>query len=675
MKGVNTMNKCSQDVKAGNKNNCGFTLVELIVVMCLMGIIMGAVLNLMRPTSRLYAQTNRYLVEEESVSTISEYLQSELMYATGVYVYCGDESESDINAIAVDNGITMKNCIVLDNVTARTDTQKAVNAGATGVIKKYAYSSSHYVDVTSNASLTSGNKLYQNGFMLQDQSFMDDDYYRFRISNATINSGVGATPVHALTVDIDVFRPEYNSSTGNYQAGEQTFTASKSIEFVNLSAGVATETSIFNISYSDPKYIYIFYTRSDRVSETSVSSKYECFVKNTDGDYISVFSGTAPEGSDITTTVMENAEINNLETFIIGSYVYTRTGLYSTVQDDIWVDGKIYYDLANLTNSYGGTVKLYAVYKKELVSSMPKPTVTFKRADGSTAITCNINYGGSVTEGDKTQAEAILDSYRGFSSDGSYYTDAYWAIDGTSVQQTSFDNITTDLTVSVHTYTKWRVQFNDCSGNLAYLYYVEDGGVLTESPDIEPLKTEGAGSYTWDKTLTDPITGAVVVNLVFTPAPVSSGSFSVTCGSMNSIQSSTWINGVQYFFTSYSAPSLTITNVGDETFYGHIKVTVEFDKNIDFAWSYDIGDRLTSPYSYQYTPSNFIKQSGKLTLSGKKAVYEFDTTFGSESEDTNPGWDGDIFKVGDSVNYNLGGLHFNFNNDTPTIVSCTVECS
>ena len=111
-------------------NRSGFTLVELIVVMCLMGIIMGAVLNFIQPTAKLYKTTNTYLNEEEAVTTIANALEDELMYATGVYVYATDDETkgpAEINNIVTEilntpehpNVKELSNCIVLDNVTVR----------------------------------------------------------------------------------------------------------------------------------------------------------------------------------------------------------------------------------------------------------------------------------------------------------------------------------------------------------------------------------------------------------------------------------------------------------------------------------------------------------------------------------------------------------------------------
>ena len=65
---------------AKKTNNSGFTLVELIVVMALLAIIMGAILNFIQPTAKLYATTNAYLNQEEAVSSVYNVLNDDLMF-------------------------------------------------------------------------------------------------------------------------------------------------------------------------------------------------------------------------------------------------------------------------------------------------------------------------------------------------------------------------------------------------------------------------------------------------------------------------------------------------------------------------------------------------------------------------------------------------------------------
>ena len=75
-----------------NKKGNGFTLVELIVVMILMGVIMTAVVMILRPSQRTFSNITNKAYEEQITLTMSKLLNGSLRYATGVKVICTDGS-------------------------------------------------------------------------------------------------------------------------------------------------------------------------------------------------------------------------------------------------------------------------------------------------------------------------------------------------------------------------------------------------------------------------------------------------------------------------------------------------------------------------------------------------------------------------------------------------------
>ena len=579
-------------------NRSGFTLVELIVVMCLMGIIMGAVLNFIQPTAKLYKTTNTYLNEEEAVTTIANALEDDLMYATGVYVYATDDETkgpAEINNIVTEilntpehpNVKELSNCIVLDNVTVR-DTPLAISKDSKGRILKYGWNGAQFMDVTTPGMLA-GEKLYNNVFALQDQTFMGDDQFTFSIENS-------ASSLNSMNIRIDVYRPSYNGTS--YVYNEQTFSAVKAIEFLNIKAGNVT----FNnndvntaASVSDPKYIYIFYNRKSRINANATSYPYECYVKDATNSYISdpVWQSVYYEGDDISGNVGTYAESSNIEMFIEGEYVYQRTGKYATVPNIEDENDVNVVDLTCMPAASSNPLKLYAVYTKSHVTSMPKSTVTFWLDKGMTSMKIRYNdvpFNTGVSLGNANNGMNLeppsLDPF----TSGEQRSYERWADCLTDEPVTDFSHILKDTNVYRQTYYYYAVTFLDTMGNeidgntlkdsegniLGNNIPVIEGNTIAAMPDIAQsgLNTE-SGTYSWvnvDDTpfdATAPITGAVFVKLKFEEAPAISYSLDCTAGEINIY----WNNNI-------TISPINITNNGAEDIVDDITIKIKFDCNV-----------------------------------------------------------------------------------------------
>ena len=69
-----------------NKLKKGFTLVELVVVLILMGLITTAIAMVLRPTTSLYIDVNNKTNEEVAAITLFDVLNGELRYATDINI-------------------------------------------------------------------------------------------------------------------------------------------------------------------------------------------------------------------------------------------------------------------------------------------------------------------------------------------------------------------------------------------------------------------------------------------------------------------------------------------------------------------------------------------------------------------------------------------------------------
>ena len=103
----------------------GFTLIELIVVMAIMGIIMAVIMSIINPTSRIASRVESMKDEETAAIAVGRAIKSELEFATKVYVQGIDDGES-MPSVPSD----LKYVYVINNSEARPNSRK----GAKGVI-------------------------------------------------------------------------------------------------------------------------------------------------------------------------------------------------------------------------------------------------------------------------------------------------------------------------------------------------------------------------------------------------------------------------------------------------------------------------------------------------------------------------------------------------------------
>lgn len=129
------------------KLKSGFTLVELIVVMALMGVITTAIVFLIRPTMDVFVDSTNKSGEEAAAITLFDFINGELRYSTNVIIESSD-SPDDMPS----NHGTCKHFIMLTN-EKRPDSKKgargyelhglvsnpdaATYAGGSGLLDEY----------------------------------------------------------------------------------------------------------------------------------------------------------------------------------------------------------------------------------------------------------------------------------------------------------------------------------------------------------------------------------------------------------------------------------------------------------------------------------------------------------------------------------------------------------
>ena len=210
------------------KNNKGFTLVELIVVMCLMGIIMAAVMGLLSPTSHYYYKVQNTKDCEEVAVSVGKQINNELQYALAVNVICSDSA-----TVTNPDSTKFTNCIIIDNKTGRSKSKKH----APGIVKKNA-----------------------NG---SESVILGEDFYGENAYKITVGEYLCTTGNNYLMLDFDCSSMKYEG--GSYVRDPDTkYNYSQSITFDNINKkatrGITNADSTISVSdTSKTDYIYIFY--------------------------------------------------------------------------------------------------------------------------------------------------------------------------------------------------------------------------------------------------------------------------------------------------------------------------------------------------------------------------------------------------------------------------------
>ncbi len=256
-------------------NESGFTLVELVVVVAIFGIIMGAALNLMKPMNEMYRK-NKTTMETNTTGTgLVNYIDKELRYATNIVVlkdYKGVPVASNV-------GNQYTNVLILDNNNpagySTTGYTPTAIMGETGqVIKcsivsgeinikdsavamgKDAYDKYLY-DFEAYASDASGKSFLNFNMKTKSASYYSGAYHfdkvEFEKKNTTdlININSILTFKSEGTFAFDATAPDY----GDYSPGDYT-----TYPIVSTPpAGLTTEQqSYYGTSNA---YTYVFYSK------------------------------------------------------------------------------------------------------------------------------------------------------------------------------------------------------------------------------------------------------------------------------------------------------------------------------------------------------------------------------------------------------------------------------
>lgn len=245
-----------------NKNKNGFTLVELVVVMCIFGIIMGAILNFIKPANDVHNDAQATMDANVISSGLIEYMDDELRYATNVLVlqdYYGVPQVSDSGYVGT-YGVPFNNCLVIDNKNFRgystpgysgsDDDRVDKRVGATGCIIKVNKLDTEGFNFN-NSRVVKGEDFYDKfkfnikvGTNIDSSELAEDHYYDPSLKSIQV-SMVTSYPVWENGGY--VFKKKFDRGTEGSNEAEKTKDRGAVISLTNIN----TDISGFNIEYVD----------------------------------------------------------------------------------------------------------------------------------------------------------------------------------------------------------------------------------------------------------------------------------------------------------------------------------------------------------------------------------------------------------------------------------------
>ncbi len=301
-----------------NKNNKGFTLVELVVVMAIFGIIMGAILNIIRPTNDVYNDVDDTMHTNVIGSGVAEYIDDELRYATNVLIlenFPGVPTVSDAGKLG-NYDVSFTNCLVFDNRNLRgtnlknsptTKDNVANRMGATGCVIKV-------------SKVNEGGFNFNNSVVCKGTDFYDKFKFEFNqfdntdkmIDNQIISQStnmnnleevVGQTvPKYAFYLKVQAYSPKFEN--GGYVFEKSKFKKLTSIDLINVNIDASDKFKLHcdcDWGVMDFSHITDIYPASAPADATDGQKKY--YVSSDENTYTYIFYKKESSASQTNCTV------------------------------------------------------------------------------------------------------------------------------------------------------------------------------------------------------------------------------------------------------------------------------------------------------------------------------------------------------------------------------------
>lgn len=406
-----------------NKNRKGFTLVELIVVVTIFGVILGAILNMIKPANNVYHDADATMESNIIGSGLIDYLDDELRYSTNVLVlkdYIGVPDVSTSGTIG-GSGVTYSNCIVIDNNNLRGYSLKNYSGNDTDTAAKRMGAKGCILNV---GKVNTEGLNFNNSAVARGVDFYDN--YKFDI-------GASIEEMRTLDVSLTAYQPTYENGSYTFTKTKYKKDAAVNLTNINIDEGDSYKVNDYKEFSVLPDYVTYPQATTAPAGCTAQQEKY--YSLDASNTYTYIFYDKTTVSSSKTYSVKFIYSASDPDSTLRGKQIDTKSvkagTLYQTPPTmakrtgygtPYWVDSK--NNVADFTT--GVTINKDMVFSCVYPPVAPKAqfNVTFENINGSTFTTTKVYDGdfandpGIPTDMDTIKQDFVKWVYKSDNSKG-----------------------------------------------------------------------------------------------------------------------------------------------------------------------------------------------------------------------------------------------------------------
>lgn len=409
-----------------NKNRRGFTLVELIVVVTIFGVILGAILNMIKPANNVYHDADATMESNIIGSGLIDYLDDELRYSTNVLVlkdYIGVPDVSTSGTIGA-SGVTYSNCIVIDNNNLRGYSLENYSGSDTDTAAKRMGAKGCIINV---GKVNTEGLNFNNSAVARGVDFYDN--YKFDIG-ASISK---IEEMSTLDVSLTAYQPTYENGSYTFTKTKYKKDAAVNLTNINIKKDDSYKVRDYKDFSVDPAYVTYPQATTAPAGCTAQQEKY--YSLDASNTYTYIFYDKTTVSSSKTYSVKFIYSASDPEPTLRGKQIDTKSVKAGTVYKappsmssrtgygtPYWVDSK--NNVADFTT--GVTINKDMVFSCVYPPVAPKAqfNVTFENINGSTFTTTKVYDGdfandpGIPTDMDTIKQDFVKWVYKSDNSKG-----------------------------------------------------------------------------------------------------------------------------------------------------------------------------------------------------------------------------------------------------------------
>lgn len=409
-----------------NKNRKGFTLVELIVVVTIFGVILGAILNMIKPANNVYHDADATMESNVIGSGLIDYLDDELRYSTNVLVlkdYIGVPDVSTSGTIG-ESGVTYSNCIVIDNNNLRGYSLKNYSGNDTDTAAKRMGAKGCILNV---GKVNTEGLNFNNSAVARGVDFYDN--YKFDIGASISN----IEEMRTLDVSLTAYQPTYENGSYTFTKTKYKKDAAVNLTNININEDDSYKVRDYKDFSVDPAYVT--YPRATTAPAGCTAQQEKYYSLDASNTYTYIFYDKTTVSSSKTYSVKFIYSASDPEPTLRGKQIDTKSVKAGTVYKappsmssrtgygtPYWVDSK--NNVADFTT--GVTINKDMVFSCVYPPVAPKAqfNVTFENINGSTFTTTKVYDGdfandpGIPTDMDTIKQDFVKWVYKSDNSKG-----------------------------------------------------------------------------------------------------------------------------------------------------------------------------------------------------------------------------------------------------------------